>query len=213
MSESEFRPGEGPAKDPTLFRAMVEYKLKHNTDRDEIINNLIGKGLTHGQAAALVDSVATRLEMARRSSPSSLLMAARLAGGALLGSLAGLMIVDQFFYLLPDKIGRPASYLLLGLLAAIGAVLAQARQKKTVLSPLLATLAALLASYWNAYMRCENFDVSFFRVFLRFRPLDEYMLRCMKGGVFEGRELYYAIAALVLAWLIASKQWIRPRIV
>jgi hypothetical protein len=207
MSDGNSTGKRGPDKDPMMFTAFVEYKLKHNVGRKEIIDQLIAKGLTHGQASTLTDSVATRLAMEAKVSSIGGLIVARQLGGAALGMLLALAIWGQFL----TGVARPGGFVAVAVLTAAGSVLGAWGRKSKLFAP-AALLIALIGMGLGTYISCDLYNQGVIETLRSFNPTDASMQTCMKTNLIGHYDAAWAVGSLIVNWMIASKPWILARL-
>jgi hypothetical protein len=116
----------GLKKDPALFRGMVEFKLKRGVSFEEIVSDLVEKGLTPAQAKSLTDQVRVRVEALAASEAVDLVSAALALVGALVAAALGAglwLLADNLTGRHLDLMAVPA-----GALVGLGARLVSARR-------------------------------------------------------------------------------------
>lgn len=207
MNEDRGGDRKGPDKDPALFTAFVEFRRKHGADREEIIAQLIAKGLTRAQASTLTDSVDTRLAVVHKMSAVGGLVIVRALGVALAGMLLGLAIWAQFF----TGAARPAGFIAVGVLTAAGSVIGAWGRKSSLFAP-AACLFAFIGMGLGTYVACDRENPGLIQTLRTFNPMDAYMFNCMKMNLIGHYDLAWAAGTLIVTWIIARKQWLQARI-
>jgi hypothetical protein len=207
MNEEQDGARRGPDKDPALFAAFVEFRLKHGAGREEIIAQLIAKGLTRAQASTLTDSVDTRLAVVKKMSAVGGLVIVSALGGALAGMLLGATIWAQFF----TGAARPAGLIAVGVLTAAGSVIGAWGRQSSPFAP-AACILALVGMALGTYVACDVDNPGLIQTLRTFDPMDASMFNCMKMNLIGHYDLAWAAGSLIATWIIARKQWLQARI-
>lgn len=128
-------------KDTALFTGFVEFKIKHDAQRDEIIRQLVEKGMGQQEANDLVDKISSRLEVLDAAGRVTFLSAA----GAFLVGLAGAAIGIIVWMVVDELTSKQTGYsaIAVGLIAGFGALLGAGGRRGIVIQMLAA--AAFLA--------------------------------------------------------------------